>query len=477
MNLPTSWSWEHGLLLLGLMVASVASAHALLNKRDPRAVWGWIGVCWLFPFGGSLLYFLFGINRLEMRAHKLRPPTVNRRTRRQPRAHAQQRPALPANLGEVARTADVLTRLPLLPGNTLRPLHNGEQTYPAMLAAIDEARHSIALASYIYDPDRIGARIGDALARAQARGVQVRVLIDGYADLMTGWRASALLKRAGVPTARFHPPRLLPPSLHMNLRNHRKLLIVDGVHAFTGGMNISDRHYADDPTNPRPENDVHCELHGPIAAQLLATFCEDWHYAAGERWTPPTIEPATGGTAICRVLADGPNEDVGHLAQTLFAAISAAHHHIRIMTPYFLPPRELAAALEAAALRGVQVDVVIPKQNDQRGVHYAMRHGLPHLIDEGVRVYEQPPPFAHSKLFIIDDAYAHIGSTNFDPRSLRLNFELNVEVYDEGFAGALSAHFDAVRERSHRFEAEQLRRASLPVRLRNAFCWLFSPYL
>lgn len=479
MTAALGWRWEHGLLLLGLSVAAIASAHALLHKRDPRAAWGWIGVCWLFPLGGSLLYFLFGINRLEMRAHRLRPPSATGANGREregdARAGAEDR--IPRSLQEVARTADALTRRPLLAGNALKVLHNGEQAYPAMLAAIDQAQRSIAFATYIYDRDRSGEAFAEALARAKSRGVEVRTLIDGYANMLTLWRGGALLTARELPFAAFHPPRLLPPSLHMNLRNHRKLLIVDGVLAFTGGMNISDRHLADDQRNRRRETDVHFKLRGPIAGQLLETFSDDWHYVSGERWIPPVAESRSDGSAICRVIADGPHEDVGHLAQVLFAAITAANRCVRIMTPYFLPPRELAAALEAAALRGVQVQIVLPAVGDQRGVHYAMRHALPDLLDSGVQVYEQPPPFAHSKLFIVDDEYVQIGSSNFDPRSLRLNFELNVEIYDRGVAHELIAHFDAVRERSQPLSAQGLRGAGLPVRLRNAFCWLFSPYL
>ncbi len=471
-------SFEWALLALGICVAVVASSHALLNKRDPRAAWGWIIVCWLFPLGGSLLYFLFGINRLKAHAQRMRPPSSSAAT---PVVTAPTRPHrdpdVPPSLGELTRTADALTHRPLLAGNTLDILHNGEQAYPAMLASIDLARHSVALASYIFDPDRSGHAFAEALARAQARGVEVRVLLDGYADMLVFWRGGALLRRHGLPLARFHAPALLPPSLHLNLRNHRKLLIVDGVHAFTGGMNISDRHLADDPGNRHPQTDVHFALSGPVVGQLLESFLEDWRYVSGEAWAPGTGAAKANGASICRVIDDGPNERFDHLAQVLFAAICAANHSVEIMTPYFLPSRELAAALEAAALRGVEVRVLLPAATNHRMVRYAMLHALPYLIDVGVQVYRRPQPFAHGKLFIIDGQYAQIGSANFDPRSLRLNFELNVEVYDPAFCGRLAAHFDSVRAVSHRISAESLRAQMLPQRLRNAFCWLFSPFL
>ncbi len=469
--------YEWALLALGISVALVASSHALLNKRDPRAAWGWIIVCWLFPLGGSLIYFLFGINRLKAHAQKLRPPSAAHTPAVDSGANTRRELGVPASLVELVRTADALTHLPLVSGNSLEILHNGEQAYPAMLASIDLARHSVAVASYIFDPDRCGEAFADALGRAHARGVEVRVLLDGYAEMLVLGRGGRLLRRHDLPVMRFHPPGLIPPSLHVNLRNHRKLLIIDGVHAFTGGMNISDRHLADDPGNPYPETDIHFALTGPVVAQLLATFLEDWRYASGETWNPPAATIHASGVSTCRVIADGPNESVGHLAHVLFAAIAAANHHVRIMTPYFLPSRELSAALEAAALRGVTVEVLLPAATNHRMVRYAMLHGLPYLIDAGVRVYRRPQPFAHGKLFMIDDDYAQIGSANFDPRSLRLNFELNVEVYDPGFSKRLTAHFDAVRAASEPISAAELRAQMLPKRLRNAFCWLFSPLL
>ncbi|MDM4773082.1 phospholipase D-like domain-containing protein [Solimonas sp. SE-A11] len=480
--------WPLWLGATAWLLALFACGHALLLKRDPRAAWGWIVVCVMLPFGGVLLYFLFGINRVETRAHRLRPPrhTLGRgvgldheRDARHRRSVSHERPAVPASFEQLARTADVITHRPLLDGNLVEPLHDGEQAYPHMLQAIAQARESVLMASYIFDVDKVGEQFIAALADAQQRGLKVCVLVDGFAELsLSRPCASRRLRQVGVDVQRFHPPRLLPPSLHLNLRNHRKLLIVDGELAYTGGMNISLRHMAQDPENNRPEHDLHFELRGPVVQQLAEVFGEDWRYAGGGDCPCPAQPPSeVEGGAICRVITDGPNEDLGQLTLILLSALASARSRVRIMTPYFLPPRELVAAMEAAVLRGVQIQILLPSKSDQGKMLRAMRHQLPHLILRGLRLYYQPPPFVHSKLLIVDDEYVLLGSANLDPRSLRLNFELVVEAYDRDFALRMARHFKELRKRSTLLHAKALQKRPLPSRLYDAVWWLFSPYL
>lgn len=479
-------------ILLGTAALAVASlfacGHALLRKRDPRAAWGWIVAVLMLPGFGALLYFLFGVNRVETRAHRLRPPrhTLGRgvgldheRDARHQRPRGHERPAVPGRFAQLARTTDIITRRPLLDGNLLQPLFNGEQAYPAMLAAIAGAQRSVLLASYIFDVDKVGEQFIAALVSAQQRGVKVCVLVDGYAELsLRRPCASRRMRQLGLQALRFHPPTLLPPSFHINLRNHRKLLIVDGELGYTGGMNIGLRHMAKDPENPRPETDMHFELRGPVVQQLAEVFAEDWRYAGGDDCPcPEQPAPELEGGAICRVITDGPNEDMGQLTLVLLSALAAARRRVRIMTPYFLPPRELVAAMEAAVLRGVHIQIILPSRSDLDKVRRAMRHILPELIIRGMRIYYQPPPFAHGKLLVVDDRYVLLGSANLDPRSLRLNFELVVEVYDRDFAVRMEQHFREVRTRSKLQHAKELQTRPLPSRLYDAFWWLFSPYL
>ena len=377
----------------------------------------------------------------------------------------------------MAASSAAVTHRPLVENNALQPFFDGESAYAAMLKAIAEARHSVSLASYIFATDTTGRAFITALDDARLRGVEVRVLIDGIGELYNFPRAGRLLKKCGVRVARFLPPRLLPPSVHFNLRNHRKLLMVDGHIAFTGGMNISDRQLRKQPGNRHETADVHFQLTGPVIGQLQQVFDEDWIFATGED-NRQHFEPANGnGNAICRVVTDGPNEDLGKLTMIMTSAVALARKRVAIMTPYFLPPATLINALQAAAIRGVEVSVILPQRSNQPPVHWATRNMLWELLQFGVHIYYQPPPFAHSKYFLIDDDYAHIGSANLDPRSLRLNFEIVVEVFDRAFVSTIGKHFEQVKSAATEETLSGVDGRSLPIRIRDAIAWLFSPYL
>jgi cardiolipin synthase len=457
----------------------LTGGHALLNKRDPRAAWGWIAVCALLPFFGPFLYILFGVNRVQTRAQRLgfRPSRELAAAASLSAERCQHIDSLPSALRPLARTSEVLTGLPLLQGNRVEILHNGEQAFPRMLAAIENARHSIALATYIFDTDAVGREFVAALARAHKRGVSVQCLVDGLGEFYTRPRASIMLRASGLDVARFTPPDLFPPSLNINLRNHRKLLLVDGSIGFTGGINISRRHLCTEVSNPKRVADLHFQLQGPILAQLQQAFAEDWRFAAERDWPWPEADATVAGNSACRVIVHGPNEDLDHLRLILLAAFAAAQQQLLIMTPYFLPTPDIVTALQAAALRGVEVAIILPECNDIPVVHWASRNVLSHLIERGVRIYYRPGPFAHSKLLLIDDCYTQVGSANLDERSLRLNFELTVETYDESLATQLKRHFEAVRAGAREVTCDELERRSFPIRLRDAACWLFSPYL
>jgi len=449
-----------------LVTALGAGLHALLTKADPRSAVSWMALCLFVPYGGALLYWLLGVNRVRRRPFSAAGQALQ--------GDARALPLVPGPLAPQVRIGNALTRRSLEPGNAIEPLENGELAFPRMLDAIREARESVWLATYIFQTDAFGGEFIQALGAAAQRGVSVRVLVDGIGEWYDWPHAVPRLRRAGVPTARFLPPRLLPPNLSLNCRNHRKILIADGRVAFIGGMNLGGREVGGG--TGRRMTDIHFKLLGPIVAQLAETFAEDWQFAAAERLPLPSA-PGLSGKSICRVITGGPDEDVDKLLLILLSALASAEHHVQIMTPYFIPPLELVAALEATALRGVKVSVVLPRRSNLRYIDWATLHWIPALVARGVRVHLQQPPFSHAKLLVIDAHYAHIGSVNVDTRSLRLNFEIAVEVYDEHFCGELSA-FIAERERAvPPLTVEDALAVPLLPRLRNALCWLVSPYL
>lgn len=474
----------HGEVLAGLLVtahtavAIGAAGHALLNVRDPRAAWGWIAACWLAPIAGPLLYLLLGTNRVRSRARELIGSEDLDAVEAEPEGLQPLLPGvLKEELRELVRIGGAMTRRPLLGGNQVTLLQDGEGAYPAMLAAIAGATRRVWMSSYIFSGGKVGQEFAAALAAARQRGADVRVLIDAVGDLYYWPRGSRLLARHGISVRRFQLARRWLPLPYVNLRNHRKLLVVDDGLAFTGGLNIGDHQML--TLAKKPVTDLHFRFEGPVAIQLARSFAEDWAVSGGgelpEETSADNAPAADAG--FCRVITEGPNEDLDRLELILLGALGNAHQRVCIMTPYFVPTAELARGLEAAALRGIDVQVMLPARSNLPWVDWASRRWLLPLLQRRVRVHLRPLPFAHSKLFIVDDYYTLVGSANLDPRSLRLNFELVVETYGRDFAARMTAHFDQARAGCRELRPEEVAGDGRLSRLRSAFFWLFSPYL
>ncbi len=473
------------IVILILALDFLAAGHALLYKRDPRAAWAWIIICIMLPTVGPILYFLLGINRVRTKAKRLKwywPPLDTDLADKKLRSRRQQKAVydfeISPDFHQLAHLSKALSNRLLLAQNKVETLFNGEQAYPEMLQTIRRAEKSVLLATYIFDSDQTGQSFVQALAEARARGLDVRVMVDGIGEFYSRPRIGHLLQKEDVPFTRFLPLKLYPPSPFINLRNHRKLLIVDGETGFTGGMNIGDRHLVQTLQNPKRKQDIHFKFQGPVVNQLEEVFLEDWSFCTGDFSKPQRSlpEPAQQNTAICRTITVGPNQDLDKLRMLLTGVVSQAKSKISIMTPYFLPSRELTGALQTAALKGVEVNIVLPQENNLPFVHYATQNMLWELLQWGVRVFYQPPPFNHSKLFLADESYALVGSANLDPRSLRLNFELEVEIYNQELVHSLEQHIQDKIGLSHEVTLQEVDSRTLPVRFRDSVCWLFSPY-
>jgi cardiolipin synthase len=468
--------WPHLAAGFEIVAALLTSFHAVLHKRDTRAATLWIGVVWLVPILGPILYVVLGVNRIRRRAISLG-------------VHKTLGRPIPENLGEpepqgaehlkmLARVVSRLVAQPLTPGNKFQPLVNGDEAFPAMIAAIESAQRSISLGTYIFDNDSSGHKFVEALARAVRRGVEVRVLIDSAGARYSWPPATHKLRHAGVRYARFLPSLAPWRVATINLRNHRKLLIVDGHLAFTGGINI--RHGNVLNERPRsPVQDLQFRVEGPVVEQLQDAFTNDWAFTTGEvlegeRWFPEMKEC---GDAIARTITDGPDADFEKLRWTLLAALAEAQVSVQILTPYFLPDTTLVSALNLAALRGVRVDILLPSKNNLPFVHWASRAMWWQVLERGCHIWLTPPPFDHSKLMIVDGHWVLFGSANWDTRSLRLNFELNVECYGREFAGAMEAVIQRKLRGAREVTLAEADGRSLPARLRDGTARLFSPYL
>lgn len=475
--------WHYGVLALTVLLAIFGSAHAILYKRDSRAATLWVGFMWFVPLLGAVLYFIFGINRIKRQAVLLRGNLKRFRVRQT---------ALECGADELATylpeesqhltalmltTAQVLRRS-LLRGNRVDVLVNGDEAYPAMLDGIRSARSSVTLSTYIFDHDATGLTFVEALAAAVQRGVEVRVLIDATGARYSWPTILGALRRVGVRAARFLPTFPLPQLMTLNLRNHRKLLVVDGRVGFTGGMNLRIGHWLSQGPS-HPVRDLQFRIEGPVVAHLQEVFADDWFFTTqealrGEKWFP-VLE--SRGPVIARGIADGPDEDFGKTRWAILGALGAAQRSVRIATPYFLPDPALITALNLAAMRGVAVDILLPAKSNLPYVQWASTAHWWQVLERGCRIWLSPPPFDHTKLLVVDESWALVGSTNWDPRSLRLNFEFNLECYDPAFAGELARRFDRERQASRLITLAEVDARSVPVRLRDGIARLFTPFL
>ena len=469
------WFW------LALTVASIGLAHVLLYKRDPRSAAFWTALILLVPFVGPLFYVLFGINVIRRRGRRYRLGLEKRSVIGTLQA-VDDRPDSAFTGSEwdksLGGTLDRISRLGFTRGNKVDVLRNGDEAMPQMLEAIRSAKHSVNLATYIFEAKGIGEEFLEALGDAAARGIDVRVIIDDAGTRYSWPPVSRVLRNKGVKVHHFMPIRRILRLATMNLRSHRKLLITDGKLGFTGGLNIREGNMLQRQP-PTPIRDLHFRVEGPVVHQMQSIFAEDWAFCAtdameGEKWFP---ELTPSGDVGAVGIPDGPDEDIEVMPVAFFAALSAAGRDVKILTPYFLPLPTLIWALKLCVTRGVKVTIVTPAKNNIPPVSWAARTLFPDLLFAGCRIFESPPPFDHSKIFIIDDEWSFVGSTNWDPRSLRLNFEFNLACLDRNLAGRLDDEFQAKLAESREVTIKDIEADSLAVRLRNGVARLFIPLL
>jgi cardiolipin synthase len=447
--------------------AGLVTVHTLLRKRDVAAAIGWIGIAWLAPGLGALLYLGFGINRVRRRARRLMGPHLTPIF--EPGQGGED-----TNLADLETAVGAVTRKPPTSGRVAAQLFCGDAAYPEMLAAIRGARFSIRLATFIFRVDACGEQFIAALAEARRRGVAVHVLIDGFGGGFLLCPAYRRLRREGVEAALFLHSFLPWKMAFLNLRLHKKILAVDGAMAFVGGLNIG----AENVLASRPKEPVcdhHFKVVGPVVNEIEREFDEDWQFATGQSLEPAPTAVIPAGAGLARVISSGPDQETDHLVLVLLSAVNAARRTIRIMTPYFLPDEQLVTALRLAALRGVAVDIVLPAQNNHPFVAWAMLAHIRPLLESDCRIWLNPPPFDHSKLMTIDGEWCLIGSANWDARSLRLNFEMTVEFRDRALAAALDRVIGA--RCATQLTLGDLDKRPIVIKLRDAAIRLAMPYI
>lgn len=454
-------------------LGSLACIHILLTKKKQQNKIAWIGIVILSPVIGSITYYLFGINRIKRKARLLAKPP--------PETHHTAAPLNPAGcpIPQLDQQyALAIHEKPFTQNNTIIPLVNGDEAFPAMLEEINKAQESIALSSYIFDHDPIGITFAQTLGKAVSRGVKVYVLLDDFGIYYSPRNIVRLLKKHKVQIIRFLPLFKRKMSF-INLRNHRKILLIDGKTGFIGGMNIRQGNLIAE--NPRhPVQDIHFRVTGPVLDQIAEVYEQDWAFSCDTTPLPlPRFDASvtTPTQTYARIIPDGPDEDFEKLAWMLLGAIHRAKKNVRVMTPYFLPNDLICHALIHASLRGVQVEIIVPGKNNLFYVKWAMEAYYKKLVKVNISLYESPVPFDHSKIFLVDDCWCWMGSSNWDDRSLFLNFEINLECWSCDLNNDLSIYFREKRAKSKKISMEEINQFSIPRKLRNSILNLFSPYL
>jgi cardiolipin synthase len=424
----------------------------------------WILAVVFIPFAAIPLYLLLGSRKFPRHAKGPARPTDRS-------AAAFQTADYSDPVARVLRTSGVA---PPRPGNTFELLTTGEAAYARLMNLIHGARRSIDLTMFILGRDATGRAVVDALKERAAAGVDVRVILDAVGSSRSRRGAQHVLGPAGAEVRCFMPLRHSPVRGRTNLRSHRKLAVFDREHVFAGGMNLAADYMgmALPPTSPERWRDVAAVTSGPVAADAEALFESDWTFCGGSKRAPRGVESsgAARGDAVVQVVPSGPDMITDTLYDLFLTAIFAARDHVAIVTPYYVPDDQLQHALVLSARRGVRTELVIPSRSNHRIADIARRGLIRELTAAGVAVHFYHRGMVHAKAMVMDDAFAYVGSPNFDMRSLFLNYENALCLYSSGAIAQVRAFVDeliaqSVREGPpgrHHWVAERFARLLAP---------------
>lgn len=469
---------------LHLLVQMAAAFRVLLRPdTEPSVRAGWLILILSVPFAGVGLYLLVGETRLNQRIARAQRATVAALRRTEPPdplAQAALSPPFRAAFARAAAVNGFATRT----GNRLQLLPEARDQEEALIAAIEAARRTVHVVTYIWLEDATGSAVAAALARAAQRGVAVRVLVDGLGGRgFIGGRDWQAMVMAGVQTGvafPFHWWLFKLATSRIDLRDHRKLAVIDGRVAFTGSRNLADPEFRI-KARYAPWTDVMVRIEGPAAAQHEIVFASDWITHTGAPLPPPedlppTAPPLPGGVPAV-TFATGPLLDIRGVPDVFLAVIGAASESLTLSTPYFVPGIEIAAALRAAALRGVKVRLIVPRVNDSRFVALASRSAYPALVAAGIEIFEHGPGILHAKTLVADRRVVLVGSANLDRRSFSLNYENNLLAEDPALARDLAVLQARWIATSVTIDAASLGRWSWPRRLMMNLVAIMAPVL
>lgn len=460
-------------LVVAQILGAATSLNALLRSRTPQGTVAWMLALNAVPLIAVPAYWVLGRNRFHGYLTKRRD--VDRVDDAEvTKLRADVEAWHPKDDG--ARVGEELAELPYLEGNAVELLIDGAATFDSIFAGIERAQESVLVQFYIVHDDELGRGLQSRLIERAKQGVSVRFLYDeiGSADLPR--RYVRELEEAGVEVSSFHSTRGSQNRLQLNFRNHRKIVVVDSSEAWVGGHNVGDEYMGRDP-KVGPWRDTHMRIKGPAVLGLMVSFAEDWRWATdravlSDVWRQP--EDASGDAGVL-ILPTGPADRLETASLMFQLAIHFAQKRLWISSPYFVPDQAVLHALHLAAMRGVDVRILIPETPDSRLVYYSAFAFVEPLLESGIQILRYQPGFLHAKSFLVDDSFAGVGTANFDNRSFRLNFEVTAIVVDPTFVTEVEAMFEDDFGRAKPMKPGDFERRGLWFRLVAGAAYLLAP--
>jgi len=460
------------------IAGALTSIEAIMETRTPQGATAWAVALNLFPYITVPAYWAFGHTEMEgyvVARHsdlrKFQPVSLqlkNSLTENDLRTEVTQ---------PMGKMLEALAGLSFTRGNSAELLIDGKDSFDSMFEAIDAAESYILIQFYIVRDDELGKKVRDKLIAKAKEGVKVYFLYDEMGSIgLPGSYVDSLIE-AGVQITGFSTNTREGRKYQLNYRNHRKIVIVDGKVGFTGGLNIGDE-YLDGHKTLTPWRDTHIRVTGPVVPLLQVSFGEDWYWATETvldhlNWTAEKGPDGQDVSALC--LATGPADPMESCAMFFLAAINSAEKRLWIATPYFVPDIQILSALQLAALRGVDVRILIPEKQDSKLVYFSSFSYLEDLEGTKIQTYRYTDGFMHQKVVLVDDDFASVGSANFDNRSFRLNFEITMAVKDEKFASEVATMLENDFSKSQLVTVKDLREKPFVFRLASRISRLLAP--
>lgn len=461
------------LVISYLLIAIGIVISLLVNGVRPSKTLAWLLAIFTIPVGGILLYLMIGRNRRRYKLlpsqNKIAPIRIEdvSRLARIPQKHHK-----------IARLIEKNSGFPPTANNTLMYLKDGKTTFESIFAAMENATSFIHLQYYIFEEGQLADRLLDLFAKKIKEGVTIRLIYDGVGSFSLSRSYLNKLKTIGVEVFPFLPFKFGRFLISLNYRNHRKIIVVDDRFAFTGGINISDKYLKGDPVLGN-WHDMHLKVEGEAAGHLNHVFLMDWQLVGGQSIGSQngTAYAEKDKKSVVQIVASGPDDDFAAIEQAYFSIINDARDYVYVTNPYVIPGNAILAALETAALSGVDVRLLLSEKNDSKLVNWSVRSYFERLLRAGVKIYLFPYGFLHSKIMISDDGIASIGTANIDIRSFEQNYEVNAIVYDSKFTKELKEDFLSDSRKSNQLTYEVHQKRPWLDKLKEGVAKVFSPVL